>query len=931
MPIDFGGLATALLDQIHTLVPRWLPKGVERNGRWYCGDFDGADGESANVNLSTGQWIDNGAPDEDVGGDLLSLYRRVHGHHTMLDAARAVILEMGWGREKAAHPQSDSETARAQVPDETILHSAQAHVGTLARFGVDRGDESEAPAPSKSVDRWRSILPVPDHAPVPRSFVFGFKDKHSDSWVEQEAVAIWAWTVEGQRLGFTARFERINSKGETVKDVLPLTWCEDTQDPRRGQRWHWKQWASPRPLYLPAARLSTDRAVPVVVVEGEKKALAGHQLLAGEFDFVCWPGGAKAWNLAQWNWLRGRTVFLWPDADAQRAALTREERDQGVDPASKPIKPLAKQAGYAAMVGIGTLLQAELACSVWMVQVGQPGERPDGWDLADAIALEGWDAARVRDFILGAAAFVAPVVAPVVAPADVAQASAVGSGPVVASAVAANSGATKAPAREGSAGTDFTWRSHLLTTDKGVIKPVRENIEMALDGWQDRGVAGIEACVGLIAFNDFTNNIVKRRPAPWGTPEGEWQEADELLMGSWLVREHFFPSVSRQALEEAVQLVAKRNCFHPLREKVVALRGQWQPQRDAPLLDTWLARTLLKDQDLDPADPLQQYLARAGRWFLMGMVARVMPKRMAAGRVVCGPGSKFDYMLILEGPQGWGKSTLAKVLGGDYFADTGLEIGAKDSLMNIQGVWIYEWGELENLTRQEVGKIKLFISSPEDRFRATFDRRPAKYPRQVIFIGTTNESHYLTDTTGNRRFWPVRITRPPDLDWLRANLKALFAEAVHRVDAGEAFWPTREEQAALFDPQQTLRTVESSLEARLRHLLYDEEQAVPHGRANLALVNQIGLQDLLDRVGYTIDKQTDVLVKKAGALMHMFGWEIKRLSGPGRPRVYVRPADSELDRAEPTPSGSYSSGSAAGKTARQLATATQGSGDDPPF
>jgi len=258
-------------------------------------------------------------------------------------------------------------------------------------------------------------------------------------------------------------------------------------------------------------------------------------------------------------------------------------------------------------------------------------------------------------------------------------------------------------------------------------------------------------------------------------------------------------------------------------------------------------------------------------------------------------------MLILEGPQGWGKSTVAATRGGDYFADTGLVIGDKDSLQNIQGILVYEWGELENMTKAEVSKVKLFVSSASDRFRATFDRRPATYPRQVVFVGTTNESHYLTDTTGNRRFWPVRVTRPPDIEWLQANREQLLAEAVHRVDAGERFYPTREEQRLLFDPQQTARTIESSLEAAIRHYLYDQEQKVSLGGANGALLTEIGMTELLGRVGYTIDKQTDAVVKRAGAVMHMLGWTVRRTSLPGRPRVYVRPADDSGARHGSSP------------------------------
>jgi hypothetical protein len=158
--------------------------------------------------------------------------------------------------------------------------------------------------------------------------------------VDFDAVATWEYAFEGQRYGYVARFERVNSRGELVKDTLPLTWCQDLEDSRGGQRWHWKQWAEPRPLYVPATLLAADpRDVPVVLVEGEKCAMAGHQLLPAEFDFVSWPGGCKAWAMANWQWLMGRTVYLWPDADSQRERLTKAERETGVDPASKPFLP----------------------------------------------------------------------------------------------------------------------------------------------------------------------------------------------------------------------------------------------------------------------------------------------------------------------------------------------------------------------------------------------------------------------------------------------------------------------------------------------------------------------------------------------------------------------------------------------------------------
>lgn len=896
-PIDFARLADALLERADALVEEWLPHG-EREGKWwYVGDFDGGRGRSANVNLETGGWGDNGS-DGDSGRDLISLYARIHGLSNG-EAARELMERLGWGPAPAPEPQRRSQASArgpAQAPDgesaggdgrpepppEDPVPPGGLHAASPA------GPPTELVRANK-VAKWQPVVPVPPYVKPPRDFEFGYRDKKRGGvWVPLTASRVWEYRFEGELYGYVARFERITSDGEVDKITVPRTFCEDLSDGRGTRTWHWKSWDQPRPLYVPATLLSGEHRLPVVVVEGEKCADAGHQLLGHEFDFVSWPGGCKTWSMARWAWLMGRDVILWPDCDAKRARLTREEAAAGVDPATKPVMPEVRQPGMKAMVGVGSLLQAEHGCSVSICKIPAPGKVPDGWDIADAIA-DGWDADRVRAFLRAAVPFVAP---------DEAVRAATGNG-------GAGGGAAGKPPRSGAAaeegegaggGADDEeqgWRRYLLMSEKGAVKAVRENAVLALDGWPERGVQGAVEVRGLIRFNEFTNNVVKTRATPWGTAAGVWEEADELLMGEWLVREQWLPSMSRGTLEEAVLMVAHRNSFHPVREHFLAYRGTWD---GTPRLPTWLRRVCLEEDEWDDAEPLHRYLSLAGMWFVMGMVARVLPVEKRGPDVIRGPGTKFDYMLVLEGPQGWGKSTTARILGGDWFADTGLVLGDKDSYQNIQGVLVYEWGEMENLSVADVRKVKSFVSSPKDRFRASFDRRPRDYPRQVVFVGTTNEDHYLTDVTGNRRFWPVRITRPPDQAWLRENLPQLLAEALHRLDAGEPFWPTQAQQRELFDPQQRLRTVESSLEAEIKRYLYDEDQKVSHNGRNGAFVNEITLVELLSAIGYTIDKQTNAVMRQAGSLMGALGWEVKRDSAKDadgkRPRRYVRPRDA---------------------------------------
>ncbi len=851
-PIDFAELAAALLQRAETLVPQWLPGGKFAGAEYVCGDLTGGEGRSCSVNLRTGHWADFSG--DDKGGDLIGLYAAIHNLNQG-QAARQLMRDLGWERPTGAPVRRLSAVQTSADEDSSEEPPA--------------GDPSEtAQRKGKRRSIWRAITPVPTHAPAP-SFVFRYFDKEMRDWVEWRSSRQWLYEFEGQRLGYVCRFDH----DDGTKDLLPLTWCEDESDGRGTQQWRWKQWEEPRPLYAPATILSGDPArVPVVVVEGEKCALAGHELLGHEFDFVTWPGGGKAANKAAWSRLMGRTVYLWPDCDAKRQRLTRAEREAGVDPGSKPILPVGKQPGMQAMVAIGSTLAADHGCTVFMCRLPEPGDVSDGWDIADAIA-QGWDADMVRGFIRRAAEFLPPD--------DAARAK-----------------AASTPTMAGAEPDDpaASWRDALLkSAQTGAIKAVRENVVLALDGMPSRGLAGIPEAVGVIAFNELANDIVKLKPSPWGTPQGAWAEVDDLLLGEWLVREHWLPSMPRGTLEESVRMVAYRHRYHPVREWLDSLA--WDGTKR---LSTWLRRVCLEDDEYDDTDTLQRYLARVGTFFVMAMCARVMQ-----------PGVKFDYMLILEGMQGRRKSTLLRTLAGDYFADTGLVLGDKDSYQQLQGVWLYEIPELDAFSKADVMKIKAYVASQEDYFRASFDRRAAKYPRQVVFAGTTNEDHYLTDPTGNRRFWPVRVTRDQvDIEWVEEHREQLFAEALARWKAGRRMYPTPEEELILFAPQQQNRAVENAIEAAITRYLYPPE-GITGRYSDGDMVDEISVVELLGKIGIGIEKLGPGRFheKQALAALRKLGWiECRpRAQGGGpRPRVYRRPKDSPAASAMPSGSGSSS-------------------------
>ncbi|WP_287100403.1 virulence-associated E family protein [Mesorhizobium sp.] len=206
---------------------------------------------------------------------------------------------------------------------------------------------------------------------------------------------------------------------------------------------------------------------------------------------------------------------------------------------------------------------------------------------------------------------------------------------------------------------------------------------------------------------------------------------------------------------DAIRILARENSFNPVLDYIDAQK--WD---GVPRIDTWLSRHLGAEDD---------ELTRAfGRAMLTAGVRRVRR-----------PGCKFDYVLVLEGAQGRGKSSALKVLAGgeDFFSDE-VVIGQsyKEQQELLQGKWIVELPELAGLNRSEVRGVKQFISKTHDRARGAFQRSVEEMPRRCIFIGTTNDAEYLRDTTGNRRFWPV-VTGKIDLKALREDRNQLWAEA----------------------------------------------------------------------------------------------------------------------------------------------------------
>lgn len=281
----------------------------------------------------------------------------------------------------------------------------------------------------------------------------------------------------------------------------------------------------------------------------------------------------------------------------------------------------------------------------------------------------------------------------------------------------------------------------------------------------------------LVKQNDFTHLLERSRTTPWGHPAGEWNEEDDLMLGEYLLRNFGMAVKATSTLRNGVLMAARSAKYNPVLDLIHA--EKWD---GINRLEHWLTDVYEIEE--------RPYTRLIGKCFIMGLVKRALQ-----------PGCKFDYMLIIKGEQGLKKSTAFRALAYPFFTDNAIRMGDKDSLMAMQLVWIAESAELESLNKSETTQIKQFLSAQEDMFRPPYGSQLIRAKRHSVNVGTTNADTFLKDATGDRRFWPLEV-HVVNEDTLASMRLQLFAEALHRLDAGERFWPSKEEERELVFPEQ---------------------------------------------------------------------------------------------------------------------------------
>jgi putative DNA primase/helicase len=309
--------------------------------------------------------------------------------------------------------------------------------------------------------------------------------------------------------------------------------------------------------------------------------------------------------------------------------------------------------------------------------------------------------------------------------------------------------------------------------------------------------------VGTVRYNEFALNVEFLRAPPWrnAAPGTAWTEADDTQCTVWL-QTSGLKLRGNGAVANCIQVAASDRPYNPVREYLESLVWDGEPRAQI-----WLAEYLNANGDA-------QYLTAVGKRFIISAVARILR-----------PGCQADHILVPEGPQGIGKTSAARVLAvrPEWFAGNLPDIHSKDAPLQLLGRWIIEIAELKAVRNSQVEATKSFITETVDTFRPPYGRRTAQFPRQCVFIATTNETEYLRDRTGNRRYWPVRCGRI-DIDALTRDRDQLWAEAVKLFRDGEAWHLTREESELAAD-QQRQRLHVSELEEDVALYLSAERNA----------------------------------------------------------------------------------------------------------
>lgn len=325
--------------------------------------------------------------------------------------------------------------------------------------------------------------------------------------------------------------------------------------------------------------------------------------------------------------------------------------------------------------------------------------------------------------------------------------------------------------------TDENWQEKLSINKNGQIKDDLQNLVLIIQNDEN---------LKVIAYNQHRDGIDVKGDLPWKQIKSGWNDSDMSSLKVYFDKTYGVWSPTK--IKEALIAVAAQRAFHPIKDYL-----NYLPKWDGiERLDTLLIDYLGAEDN--------KYSRAVIRKTLVAAVARIYE-----------PGTKFDSVLILNGPQGIGKSTFFARLGSKWFSDslTITDMRDKAAAEKLQGYWLLELGELAGIKKTDVETVKSFVSRTDDKYRASYGVNVESHPRQCVIVGSTNsESGFLRDITGNRRFWPVRVSGSSEKKaWDLKDIDQIWAEALYVYKKGEdLFLKGDEAQIAMSEQADAMET-----------------------------------------------------------------------------------------------------------------------------
>ncbi len=394
------------------------------------------------------------------------------------------------------------------------------------------------------------------------------------------------------------------------------------------------------------------------------------------------------------------------------------------------------------------------------------------------------------------------------------------------------------------------WVTKLEVDKKGMYKASNKNIVTILEN--DVNLKG------KIAYNLFSNRTMVKGDLPWRSISDKengdvWQDSDDANLRVYI--DIAYGIVAPYKINDGVAIIEKKNQYHPIRDYLNSNTWDKVSRVDSLMID------YLGADD-------SKYTRNVTRKMLVAAVARVF-----------NPGVKFDYMLVLVGKQGIGKSHIISLLGKMWYSDSLNTVYGKEAYEQLQNAWIVEMAELSATKKAESEAVKHFISKTEDSYRQAYGRRVETFKRQCVFFGTTNESEFLKDRTGNRRYWPLVVGRNKVVknlfkDLTKYELDQIWAEALYLYRCGEKLiLDVDAQKEATLKQEQHLES--NSKEGMIREFL---DMKLPKNWDKMDIYERriyIGENDTLRKEGCVVREK----VCSAEIWVELFGGDMKMFYG----------------------------------------------------